>query len=58
MRAFWIHPKENNQSFKENTFTIAKDGESLDNKWLISKEGVYDISINLLSNEIIINSKN
>lgn len=55
---FWIHPKENNQSFKENTFTIAKDGEGLDNKWLISKEGVYDISINLLSNEIIINSKN
>ena len=55
---FWIHPKKNNQGFQENTFTIAKDGEGLDNKWLIGKEGVYDISINLLSNEIIINSKN
>ena len=53
----WIHPEKNNQSLAENTYTIAKDGEGLDYKWFIDKEGMYEISIDLLSNEINIINK-
>ena len=53
----WIHPEKNNQSLVENTYTIAKDGEGFDYKWFIDKEGIYEISIDLLSNEINIINK-
>lgn len=51
---YWIHPPKQDQPIGKSSFILKKDKNSDDNKWKITKDGNYSISINLLNNEILI----